>query len=181
MKIDNDSSETELWLAFRDADRVAFTRLYQLHAKTVTKYAWAILRSGSAAEEALQETFLVAWERRRASRLTDESLLPWLLVVCRNVSRNQMRKNRVLRAAVSLNETSAGRELTGSPSQSLDWIADELSDLSDIDAHICRLCLVDGYSYSEAARILDTTEVAVGKRLQRARAKLRASISTNDF
>lgn len=175
--IDEDVSDVELWLAYRDGDRAAFTTIYREHAKVVAKYAWAILRDPLVVEDILQETFLIAWDKRKASRLTDESLLPWLLVICRNRSRTHLRntaaharKNRALAASAPVAD---------SLSLGTAWIQAEIAKLSSIDAQLCQLCLVDGYSYAEAAKILDTTETAVGKRLQRARATLQASLSNN--
>ncbi len=178
INIDEDVSDTELWLAYRDGDRTAFTTIYRHHAKAVAKYAWAILRDPLVVEDILQETFLIAWDKRKASRLTDESLLPWLLVICRNRSRTQLRdaaararKNRALAATASIDD---------SLSLGTAWIQAEIAKLSAVDAQLCQLCLVDGYSYAEAARILDTSEAAVGKRLQRARATLQASLSNTE-
>jgi RNA polymerase sigma factor (sigma-70 family) len=179
VKTDDPDSEIELWLSYRDGDKDAFTRLYREHAKTVAKYAWAILGNAVAVEEVLQETFLIAWEKRRSSRLTDESVLPWLLVVCRNASRNHRRKTSKRRVEGQLLGELAD---TGAPlgGWELTWIEAEISRLSPIDAQLCRLCLIEGYSYSEAADILDTSGAAVAKRLQRARAKLRASLEAQN-
>ena len=162
-----------MWLSYRDGDKAAFTRLYREHGKTVAKYAWAILSDAVAVEEVLQETFLIAWEKRRSSRLTDGSVFPWLLVVCRNTSRNHQRRARKHGRDRELRDEHQGDTDTSSD---IAWIETEIARLSRIDAQLCRLCLLDGYSYSEAAAILDTSEAAVGKRLQRARAKLRASL-----
>jgi RNA polymerase sigma-70 factor (ECF subfamily) len=173
--------DIELWLAYRDGDASAFTELYRRHAPAVLRYAWSMLRDQAAAEEVLQETFLTAWDRRRSSRTIDDSLLPWILVVCRNHSRNALRrvaKHRSI-ALHSLPEQS-GAATAQHPAGELDWIADELARLSPQDQQLCQLCLVEGYTYSEAARILDTTQAAVGKRLQRARARLAAASGTNE-
>jgi RNA polymerase sigma factor (sigma-70 family) len=176
VNIDEEDLEIELWLAYREGDRAAFTTIYRQHAKVVAKYAWAILQDPVAVEDILQETFLIAWEKRLSSRLTDESLLPWLLVVCRNRSRNYLRNARArARKNRAMAETAADSSM---PSQGVAWIQSEIDNLSPTDAQLCRLCLVEGYSYAEAAKILDTSEGAVGKRLQRARATLRASLSS---
>lgn len=179
IKIDDEDSEIELWLSYREGGKRAFTLLYREHAKTVAKYAWSILHNAASVEEVLQDTFLIAWEKRGSSRIVDESVLPWLLLVCRNVSRNHQRKTRKHAARNRALDDSLGAHNSPSGSTDLAWIESEIASLSEMDAQLCRLCLVDGYSYSEAAAILDTSEAAVGKRLQRARAKLRASLRTD--
>lgn len=165
---DDEPLDLELWVAYCQGDATAFTMLYRRHAAAVIRYAWSIVHDRIAAEEILQETFLTAWEKKRASHIVDESFLPWLLVVCRNHSRNALRivaKHK----SVPLELVTAS---VSDPPGELAWIAVEIGALSEADQLLCRLCLVEGYSYSEAARILDTTQAAVGKRLQRVRARL---------
>jgi RNA polymerase sigma factor (sigma-70 family) len=173
---DNDPPDSQLWMTARDGDMAAFTLLYRRHATAVLKYAWSMLNSQHAAEEVLQDTFLTAWEKRATSRIVDDSLLPWLLTVCRNHSRNQLRRARK-HGGVS---APASEAVQDAPSDSLAWIRVELGRLSDVDRRLCQLCLVDGFTYAEAARALGTTETAVGKRLQRLRARLASSTIGND-
>jgi RNA polymerase sigma factor (sigma-70 family) len=178
INVDEEDSDIELWLAYREGDRTAFTTIYREHAKAVAKYVWAIVQDAIVVEDILQETFLIAWEKRKASRLVDESLLPWLLVISRNRSRNYLRNSRArARKNRELAETAA---VPNPLSTGVAWIHAEIENLSPTDAQLCRLCLIEGYSYAEAARILDTSEAAVGKRLQRARASLQASLSGSD-
>jgi RNA polymerase sigma factor (sigma-70 family) len=173
---DKDTADAEWWAAARDGDVGAFTALYRRHAAAVVRYAWSMLSSQQAAEEALQETFLTAWEKRASSRIVDDSLLPWLLTVCRNHSRNQLRRARK-HAGIA---APTAERVQDAPSDSLAWIRVELATLSDLDRQLCQLCLIDGYTYAEAARALGTTETAIGKRLQRLRARLKASTIGND-
>jgi RNA polymerase sigma factor (sigma-70 family) len=170
----------ETWLSYRDGDQSAFTKLYRMHAPTVAKYAWSIVHDASVAEEVLQESFLIAWDKRRASRLTDDSVLPWLLVIARNVSRNQLRKLRVHNRGRQIGDQQLEAEPAMDVALHLTWIEAELATLSDTDAQLCRLCLIEGYTYAEAAQILDTSEGAIGKRLQRARAQLRSSLGSSE-
>jgi RNA polymerase sigma factor (sigma-70 family) len=165
--------DVDLLVAYRGGDRAAFNAVYARHAPAIMRYAWSKLDDRGSAEEALQETFLTAWNKRRSGVIVDESLLPWLLVICRNHVRNMLRRDRKhhrigleANAALDGNRDAAGRS-------ELAWIAEEMQRLSPIDRAICQLCLVDGLSYAEAARMLETTEAAVGKRLQRAKARLR--------
>jgi RNA polymerase sigma factor (sigma-70 family) len=165
---DDEPLDLELWLAYCTGDATAFTALYRRHAPAVFRYAWSIVHDRVAAEEVLQETFLTAWDKRRGSHIVDESFLPWLLVVCRNHARNAVR-TAVKHRSIPLEHVTVA---VAKPSDELEWIAVEIDKLSTADKLLCSLCLVEGYSYAVAARILDTTQAAVGKRLQRVRARL---------
>jgi RNA polymerase sigma factor (sigma-70 family) len=147
-----------------------FDELYARHAGAVLRFAWSMVGTRAAAEDLMQETFLTLWAKRRSVRLIDDSLLPWLLATCRNHARNLLRRT-ARTAALPLDEAVA----TGAPDGTL--VFDLLAGLSDTDRVVARLCLVDGYSYREAARLLETTTTAVGKRLQRARTRIREAMA----
>lgn len=169
-----DPGDVELLQAVWHGELDAFERLYERHAPTVMRYAWARLGDRHAAEEILQESFLTAWKKRRQATIVDLSLLPWLLAIAGNHLRNAARKasrNRTLPLA------EAPERATGDAS-TLVAIERALSALSPVDRRICELCMVEGYSYREAAAEVELTEAAVRKRLQRARATLRESLSS---
>lgn len=150
-------------------DPAALGELYDRHAHAVLRYSWAQLRSQADAQEVLQDTFLTAWDRRTRLRASGGSALPWLLVTARNHARNLIRRNS-RRRSIPLDRAS---DRSSDASPGLDWIADALERLGVVDRRICELCLVEGMSYREAARELGLTTAAVGKRLERARARLR--------
>lgn len=168
--------DVDLLLAAQGGDVPAFSELYRRHGRAVLRYAWASLGNRHEAEDIMQDTFAVAWAKRRKASIVDESLLPWLLTICRNHTNNQLRKNRRQRS-VEIPDTVAA------PAHRLDdiaWMRIEFDKLSPLDQKLCQLCLVQGMSYREAAALLDTTETAVGKRLQRARTRLRTALGTDD-
>jgi RNA polymerase sigma factor (sigma-70 family) len=173
---DDELLDLELWLAYREGDTGAFTSLYRRHAAAVLRYAWSIVHDQLSAEDVLQETFLTVWDRRRSSRIVDESFLPWILVVCRNHARNALRRAARRKTSPIENLPVA----TSDPPHELAWIGTEISKLSVHDRLLCQLCLVEGYSYADAARVLDTTEAAVGKRLQRVRSRLARATGATD-
>lgn len=166
-----DRDDADLVRASRGGDVDAFAQLYRRHARAILRYSWGRMNSGAAAEELMQETFLTAWQRRDDARIVDESVLPWLLTICRNHSLNELRRAR-RQSTVELPELAASEH----PTAELAWMEVEFAKLSPLDRTICRLCLVEGRSYEEAAAILTTTPAALGKRLQRARARLRTSM-----
>jgi RNA polymerase sigma-70 factor (ECF subfamily) len=99
------------------------------------------------------------------------------MVVCRNHINNSLRKVR-RDSARQLDEAAL---VAVAPVNQLAWIEAEIRALSPADQAVCRLCLVEGVSYREAALLLGTTETAVGKRLQRARIRLRRALSDESW
>jgi len=175
MQSQMDLFDIDLLLASRAGAASAFAELYRRHSRAVLRYAWGRLGREDLAEEAMQDTFVVAWERRDRAPIVDESLLPFLLAVCRNHVANQIRKSRRTRAVV-WSETMAAPMRD----DDLTWMRIELDKLSPIDRRLCELCLGDGVSYKDAARIIDSTDTAVGKRLQRSRIRLRVALGKED-
>lgn len=152
--------------------REAFETLYRRHAPAVLRYALKLLAEKTAAEDVTQETFITLWRKRDGIRLIDESLLPWLLVTCRNLAHNHERA-QARRPVVSLDDQLVS---AAAPIAERELLFELLSGLTDVDRQVCSLCLVDGMSYREAARVLQTSETAVGKRLQRARQRIREAM-----
>ena len=169
------TQEQELLLRLRSGDEDAFGVLYDLHARTVHRYAWALVHDRDAAADVVQETFLVAWRRRRAIRLASASLLPWLLTTARFVAMNELRRQRrhpvdpLVDDAGFIAPTDDGVESR----LELEAVMRSIDRLEKLDQAIIRLCLFEDRTYDEAARQLNITPTAVGKRMERARKRLR--------
>jgi RNA polymerase sigma-70 factor (ECF subfamily) len=137
---------------------------------------YAIRRTGdrAAAEDAVSDTFLIAWRRLDAVPV---DALPWLLGVARKVLANQRR--------------AAGRRAPDGPLIPLDAvaevdpgasIADLVADrqafaaafaaLSPSDREVLALVGWDGLSAREAATVLDCKPATFHLRLHRARRRL---------
>lgn len=127
----------------------------------------------AAAEEAVSETFLIAWRRQDAM---PADALPWLLGVARKVLANQRR--------------AAGRRAPDGPLVPLEAVADPdpravadvvadreafaaaFASLSPGDREVLALVNWDGLSPREAATVLDCTPATFYLRLHRARRRL---------
>lgn len=75
-----------------DDAREALRTLYEIHACAVLALAERLLGDASDAEDALQETFLVA--SRAAGAFRSGSARPWLLTLCANRTRDLLRARR---------------------------------------------------------------------------------------
>lgn len=158
--------------AFDDAR--SFERFYDRHAPAVARFAWSVSPSADAAQEILQETFLTAWDKRRSIRLVEGSPLPWLLTTCRHHARNHARRERRWRELLELREGSiAADPVDGDAAADLRWALEAVAGLPQGERAVTELCLLQGLSYRQAAERLGVSEAAVGKRLQRARSRIR--------
>lgn len=162
-------------LALGDAE--ALGAVFDRHAAAVTRYAWALAADRMDVEEIVQDTFLTAW--RRGASIPDQSLLPWLLVTCRNHALNAQRR-RLKHRADELPE-----ELSPSPGvddarEQLRWVMAEIGRLPQIDRRVCELCLIEGRSYADAAEELGLSVGAVKQRVLRSRMRLRKVVSDDE-
>jgi RNA polymerase sigma factor (sigma-70 family) len=144
--------------------------LYDRHARAVFRLALTVVSGPDDADEVVQETFLVAWRKRRAVTLVNDSALPWLLTTARLEALSLRRRtNRRDALHVPLVPEIHDRQTDG-PETSL---SDLLDGVSAADRAVLQAVLVDGLSYAEAAAALGVTVTTVGKRLQRARQRVR--------
>jgi RNA polymerase sigma factor (sigma-70 family) len=171
MRQRDDEFDIELLLRAQKGDEAAFAELYRRHARAVLKYAWTRAREQQLAEDLAQETFLVAWRKRGQTSIVDESLLPWLLTIARNHANNAIRKRAREGADILPDVPATERAVEESA-----WLGVELRNLSSTDQILCQLCLVQGMTYREAADIVEMSASAVGKRLERARTRLRLAL-----
>lgn len=156
-------------------DQSALARLIDRHAPTLTRYAWPLVASRTDVEEIVQDTFVTLWERAGGLELRSESLLPWLLVTCRNHAMN-LRRKRARAANDELPEDLAAPADRTEAQERLRWVRDEIDALPDVDRRICELCLLDGRTYSEAAAELGLSVGAVRQRVARSRARLKKAV-----
>lgn len=148
-----------------------FTALYDLHYPRV--FAYLVSRAGrQIAEEAASETFIVAW--RRLDSIPTTAVVPWLLVVARNVLRDSYRQDlRRAALAAELERWADAAELTSGD------IAEHVTDraqalralagLSDADRELLTLVAWHGLTPGEAAQVVGCSPATFAVRLHRAR------------
>lgn len=181
-------TDGELWSrAARGRDGTAFGKLFERHANAVYNHCFRRTGSWSAAEDLTSVVFLEAWRRRRDVRLAGESVLPWLLAVANNATRNADRSlRRHQRLLAKLPELPAVPDIADDAVRRADeermmrLILAELRGLDDHERDV--LALVDwaGLAYSEAATALGIPVGTVRSRLARARQHLRDRLQASD-
>jgi RNA polymerase sigma-70 factor (ECF subfamily) len=148
---------------------VTFRNIYQAHFRAVAAYTARRLSSQDA-EDALAETFLVAW-RRLEDIPTGGLTLPWLYGVARRVvsqgRRSGRRRDRLFALLSRVERSGLVSEpeaaLAGDPAVDL-----ALAGLRPKDRELLRLSEWDLVSHADLARIFSCSTNAISIRLHRA-------------
>lgn len=135
--------------------------------------------------------FLQAWASRERMVLVEESARPWLLGIAANVLANERRCHRRHGAALARYHQLAATDAQPDPADVAANRVDAASagaraiaalrELSGRERVVADLCLLEGLSTAEAARVLDLPEGTVKSRLDRARRHLRTLLRTSDM
>jgi RNA polymerase sigma-70 factor (ECF subfamily) len=150
----------------RDAPPAGLNRCYT----DLLHYLCQLCGERQQAEDLLQDTFLLAWQRRTDFR-DPQAARSWLYKVAGNLHRQQHRRDP---------QGSAGRivalreDLAAAPDVPpwSDTLRRALADLSADDRQAILLVAVHGFALPDAAVLLGLSEAAVTKRWQRARVRL---------
>lgn len=159
----------------------AFRTLYRSYVRPVYWLAHGLVGNAADAEDVTQETFLVAWRKLRGLELAGDSLLPWLVTVCRFQAANRIRAQRRDRehtadAADDSIPSTVNVEQQVIDADLADRILREVAGLSALDRDIFRLCATEGYAYQAAAEELGVEHGVVRNRLSRIRTRLRTVV-----
>ncbi len=169
----------DLVRAVARGDRQAVTALFDRHAETMTRYTWALVTERMDVEEIVQDAFVTLWQKAASIRLPGDSVLPWLLVVCRNHAANLRRRGLRHQGDVLPEELAAPAHDDESRDR-LRWVRSEIEALAPLDRAVCELCLVEGRSYGEAAAQLGISVGAVTQRVWRSRARIRKAVADRE-
>lgn len=131
-------------------------RLYDLCSSRAYGLAWRILRSKSAAEDAVQEAFLAVWEQADRLDVARGSVVSLLLTIVHHKAVDLLRKQRGL---VPLLDPADSRPLPGRP------VADEvmlaldgelvrqaLTSLPPEQRTVLEMAYFQGYTHAEIAK-----------------------------
>jgi RNA polymerase sigma-70 factor (ECF subfamily) len=159
--------------------RDRFEGVYRDHHPAVRAY---LLRRAEPelAQDALSETFLVAW--RRLDELPADPL-PWLLATARRTLANQRRAAQRLGG---LRQRMAGREtaVAVDPSEQVadaELLRRALATLSEADREALMLVAWEGLGRARAAQVAGCSRATLAVRLHRARKRLDRALFALEF
>ena len=154
-------------------DDLAFELLVRRHTAAVWRLARSLLRDNSAAEEAVQDTFLKA-HRALGRFRSGASVRTWLLVICNRTCIDQLRTRRA--GIVSLDELREVRGPHSSPEFRMAFRS-AMEGLPVEQRQAFALVAVLGYSREEAAEIAHVPASTMRSRVHRARELLAGALT----
>lgn len=166
-------SDAELWTRVRAGDMAAFRAVHDRHAPRVYRHCYARIGDHAEAAEAVNQVFLTAWLRRNKITAGPDGLLPWLIVTASNTARNHLRSLRRRDALIDRAAAAADRDGWATYNAA---VRDALDRLNAAGRAVVALCLIEGYTYEEAARELGVPVGTVRSRLSRAKERLRGEL-----
>ena len=181
----DDPDDQELWSRAASGDGFAFGQLFDRHAKAVYNHCFRLTASWAAAEDHLQNTFLVAWRKRDSLRIEHSSALPWLLTVAANVVRGDRRS--VARRLRLFQRVPVEAPIPDHADQVAERVDDQrrMADVLEAVNRLPRnerealaMCVWSGVSYADAALVLGITEGSVRARVSKAKSRLGKLMAT---
>ena len=158
-------------MATSDDRRDAFETLFRRHHAAVRAYVRR-RNPNAATDDAVAETFLVAWRRLD---LIGEDPLPWLLGVARRVLANEHRGDRRRRALLErlIGAPKAAADLGWEPPPAMDAeLAEAMAGLSPREREALLLVAWEGLEPARAAQAAGCSPSAFRVRLHRARRRV---------
>lgn len=179
-----DDSDEVVWRLVLAGDSRQYGVIWDRHRDRVFRHLIASGNTASAAEDLTAATFLELWRRRGAVRFVDGSLLPWLIVTARNVSRNAARATRRYERFLSALPTPPPAPDPADPiadrdQEQLVALREAIAAARPTDATLLAMTTLEGFTTREAAAALGLTESAAKMRLSRLRARLRSAVTTH--
>jgi RNA polymerase sigma-70 factor (ECF subfamily) len=162
-------------LAQRPRSDRAFERLYKKHVGDVYRYALAVMRNPTDAEDVTQTTFLNAYRSYVEKGSRPEKPQNWLIAIAHNVCRQRFRQSARRPAEVSFEDDIADT-VADDDAPTGDDIRRALSHLAFNQRAALVMRELEGRSYSEIAEILEVSTSAVETLIFRARRALREQL-----
>ena len=150
------------------------------HLRPLWRFGLSLSGNTEAADDLAQATVLRAMER--AHQFNGDRLQGWLMTICRSIWLNELRRAQIRRTgALDSAEALAVKDIN--PGAEANIFAAEVFSkvmaLPEAQRSTVELVYVQGFKYSEAARILDVPIGTVMSRLSAARATL-APLNSED-
>ncbi|NQU94677.1 MAG: sigma-70 family RNA polymerase sigma factor [Candidatus Omnitrophica bacterium] len=169
---------------FREGDRACFDELYNAYKERIFNFINRKIGDRAVAEELTQEVFINIY--LNINRYEPRGLFKaWIYTIASNLAKNELKKRSSMRQ-VSL----SGRAGKGDMDINLEGvltkdgfsadsfvknkelkeaIENALKSLHPLYRDVIALCVIEGLSYEEAAKVLKTNMKTISSRLARAR------------
>ncbi len=164
--------EAQLVAACLKKDRKACKKLYELFAPQMYALCLRYTQTNTAAEDVLHDGFIKVFESLDKLRNT-ESLRSWIYSIMLYTAINSLRKESPIIEAEYSNDTSSSDNYTESDeiysNIDIEIILNEIRQLPTRYRTAFNLCVIEGYSYDDAAKTLNVEAVTIRSNLLRAK------------
>lgn len=150
---------------------IDFQSLYDAHAKTVFRFAYALSGDRALAGDITSETFVRAWVAR--DRIDLPTVVGYLLTIARHLHLED-RRRAARHAALDVDPADAapGPHALAAGRAELDAVLTDLQELPEVDRAALLMRAEDRVSYDEIAAALGVSAGAVKVKVHRARRRL---------
>jgi RNA polymerase sigma-70 factor, ECF subfamily len=176
---DRASRDDELVARATVGDHDAFAAIVECYTHVLWRQAWSVLGDDSAAEDAVQETFLRFW-RNLPSYRRECSLSTWLRTICMNYCRDQLRKmvaDRVHGLPLDAASDLAGPSADVAEAELRFLLSEVWPRLPEKQREAFYFLYVLNYTASSAAAIVGDSERTIRWRARRAWAEITWAVS----
>lgn len=136
-------------------DRGAFSRLYQRTSAKLYGICLRLLGSEAEAQDALQEIYVLVWEKAGKFDAAKASAITWLAVLARNKAIDRLRRRSVadagLDSAAEVEDDSPSAFEVVGEKQDVARLVNCLDELDERARQMIRAAFLDGASYPELA------------------------------
>lgn len=147
--------------------------LYTQQSRGMIRYANAVFHDQYRAEEAVQETFAVAWQKIE-SLIASPSPVGWLFVTLKNIMKHMLAEHyQMKKRIVSLEECSHD---TLNVSDEFNIVTQLEGVVSKEEFEIIEKLYLRGYTYKELAEELEIPPSTVGMRAKRTKEKIKKDL-----
>ena len=169
--------DAALMAEIRDGSDRAFNVLIDRHQQAVRAFLRRLLGDAADAEDVAQETFLAAWTQARSYR-GQASVRTWLCGIAWRKAKGAQRSwvRRRARDTVHAAADAVSAEVEGAPMEDRLAVRQALMTLPIEQRAAVTLCLVCGFSHSEAAETIGAPLGTVKSHVARGRARLLAAL-----
>lgn len=175
-----DQTDTlKLILRSREGDTFAVEELVRAHEAQVYRLALSMLDDAAEADEATQDTFIIALDRLNTFR-GEASFATWVYAIALNVCRGRLRKRRarerllhLLHTVLRIEAAPAHPEQQAIANEAELAVWQAVRALSDAQREVIVLRYVHNLRQAEIAQVLGVTDRTVRARLHTAHERLR--------
>lgn len=173
----NPDSESKLVAAAQKGHLDSFGVLYEHYHSSMVALAYSALADREMAEDAAQEVFAIAC-RDIGNLKSKDKFGAWLAGICRNVSRQMIRANKVKPPAPNDDQIYENNDKMQEHRQ---IIHRALWSLRTVERELIVMRYFDGFSQAHISQVLGISPQVVNGRLVRAKRKIAKYLKRNTF